>query len=103
MTNKKALGRQDAPHRSFRVGLLFFMADRVTDSLQVADFHASLLMNGDVRKPYIAYRITLQARNATAYRSCISHLEMLDTDAVNRAHMIYWNQLGYCVVIARAT
>ena len=47
--------------------------------------------------------MTWQTGDATAHRTGISHLEMMNADAIDTPHMVDGYQLGDSVVVAGAT
>ena len=102
MSDEKALGRQAAPHRRLRIGLLLLIPDGVVDSRKVSCLHPTPVMDGDIRQPHILDRIFRQTCDRTPHRASVTDPEMRHMHAVNATHMVNRNQFSNRIVITRS-
>ena len=65
--------------------------------MQVVLLHATTMVDGDVRQPYVADRMPGQSGDAAAHRSCVPHQDVVESHAIDATHMVHG-----CGVIAPA-
>ena len=100
VANKEAFGGQSAPHGGFRVLPFLLVLQGLVNRRQVGRGDATLMVQGDIRQPDILDRVTRQSRDATAHRTGMANLNVIEAHTADTTHMVDGNEFGYRVVIA---